>query len=151
MADIKKANRADLSAAKKVEKVVKPAAELSIAERRPAGQFHLDLNAKPDPNYLRAYRDIGVPYKDLYKDIGIPHKVLHKVVHRDVHWDVIFKGRDHIDIQLAKGVTLDRQHILQLEKIGGKIENNKLSISAEKAADLEQFIIRNDLKSILEM
>jgi hypothetical protein len=68
-----------------------------------------------------------------------------------VHWDVIFKNRDHIDIQLAKGVTLDRQHILQLEKIGGKIENNKLTISAEKVADLEQFIIRNDLKSILEM
>ena len=67
MADIKKANSADLSAAKKVEKVVKPAAELSIAERRPAGQFHLDLNPKPDPGYLRAHRDTFVRKQQAYE------------------------------------------------------------------------------------
>jgi hypothetical protein len=143
MAEIKKANRADLSAAKKVEKVVKPAAaDLSIAERRPAGQFHLDINAKkPNPNYLRAYRD-------LYKDIRVPP---HKDLHRDLHCDLIFRDRDRIALQIADGVTLDRSRILQLEKIGGKIENNKLTIAAEKVADLEQFIIKNDLKSMLKV
>ncbi len=153
MAAIKKANNANLSAAKIGEKIVKPAVatDLSLTAKRPAGQFHLDLNPKPDPDYLRAYRDLykdlRIPHKDLYKDIRIPYKD----IHRDLHCDLIFRNRDRIALQIADGVTLDRSRILQLEKIGGKIENNKLTIAAEKVADLEQFIIKNDLKSMLKV
>ncbi|WP_297947113.1 hypothetical protein [uncultured Fibrobacter sp.] len=151
MADIKKANRTDLSAAKKVEKVVKPAASVSAQARIP-GKVHIDLNPHkvviPPPYKDFApppYRRCGTPP---YKDFNPPYKDL--IPHKDVHTDIFVAERENIVVHLAEGASLNKDHILQLQNYGAKIENKTLTIPAAKAAEFECFVKDNDLKTLLE-
>ena len=161
MADIKKAKIADLATAQKADKIVKPAASVSAQTKIP-GKIHLDLNPHkvviPPPykdHMPPPYKDfMPPPYKDLkpppYKDFMPPPYKDFMPPHKDVHTDIFFAERENIVVHLAEGASLNKDHILQLQKYGAKIENKTLTIPATKAAEFESFIKDNDLKTLLE-
>ncbi len=138
---MKRANIADLSAAKTGEKIVKPAANASAKTKIP-GKVYLDTNT-PHP-----YKDQTPPtYKDQLPPPS-PHRRSPPLPYVDLHTHT--PEGDNIVVHLAEGASLTKDHLHQLQNYGATINNNTLTIPATRAAEFEKFIIANDLKTLLK-
>lgn len=138
------------------KKILKPATEMKVADKLQTGKIYRDSNVPVHtdiPRHIDIPQHFDIPHhKDIpihrdgphYKDIPHYRDVPH---HVDSHRDSIFKVGERFTVTFAKDVTFTKAQIVQLEAIGGKFTNNQLSVSADKAAELQKFVLNNKIET----